>query len=59
MSPEQIAYIITIVMCAVISYNKGLRQGATAMVTELTDTNNQGEPLDLSQVHPELTGTRL
>ena len=39
MSPEQIAYIITIVMCAVISYNKGLRQGATAMVTELTDTN--------------------
>jgi hypothetical protein len=39
MSPEQIAYMITIIMCAVISYNKGLRQGATAMVAELTDTN--------------------
>ena len=38
MSPEQIAYMITIIMCAVISYNKGLRQGATAMVAELTDT---------------------
>ena len=27
--------------------------------SELTDTNNQGDPLDLIQVHPELTGTRL
>ena len=27
--------------------------------SELTDTNNQGDPLDLIQVLPELTGTRL
>jgi hypothetical protein len=25
----------------------------------LTDTNNQGDPLDSFQVHPELTGTWL
>ena len=27
--------------------------------SELTDTNNQGDPLDLIQALPELTGTRL
>ena len=31
----------------------------THFQSELTDTNNQGDPLDLIRVHPELTGTRL
>jgi hypothetical protein len=37
MTPEQIVYLISIVCCAIFSYNKGLRVGATAMVTELAD----------------------
>jgi hypothetical protein len=38
MTPEQIVYLISIVCCAWFSFNKGLRTGASAMVSELTDS---------------------
>ena len=39
MTLEQIVYIITLVCCAWMSFNRGLKTGASAMVSELTDTN--------------------
>jgi alkyl hydroperoxide reductase subunit AhpF len=38
MTPEQIVYLISLACCAIYSFNRGLKTGASAMVSELTDS---------------------